>query len=169
MPPAVALLNFISCGILWRICLPKQDFFAGFLCVTPHWFVVYGLLWGPQITLGIPQQWSNPFPTRANRSTRLLRSPCSNAAMKRTSLVEHNLYFARARDGGINKQSKPKGLTQKLIIIIIHHAIITTISILNLMVKTIAPITAAHISVRCVSSGGSMKNSHVTVQNINRV
>jgi hypothetical protein len=123
----------------------KAGFFAGFLCVTPHWFVVYGLLWGPQITLGIPQQWSNPFPTRANRSTRLQRSPCANAPMKRTSLVEHNLYFARARDGGIHKRSKPKGLRQKLIIIIIHHAIITTISILNLRPETIAPINVAQM------------------------
>jgi hypothetical protein len=66
--------------------------------------------------------------------------------MKRTSLVEHNLYFARAHDGGINKRSKPKGLRQKLIIIIIHHAIITTISILNLRPETIAPINVAHIN-----------------------
>jgi hypothetical protein len=35
------------------------------------------------------------FPSsKANRGTRLLRDPCANAGMKRTSVVEHNLYFA---------------------------------------------------------------------------
>jgi hypothetical protein len=34
----------------------------------------------------------------------------ANAGMKRTSVGEHNLYFARAHDRGINKRAKPKGL-----------------------------------------------------------
>jgi hypothetical protein len=72
--------------------------------------------------------------------------------MKRTSVVEHNLYFARARDRGINKWSKHKGLikTKLIIIIILHiiHTIITTVSILNLKAKTIAPINVAHIKCR---------------------
>ncbi len=41
-------------------------------------------------------------PTKANRRTPLLRDPHANAGIKRTSMVEHNLYFARARDCGIN-------------------------------------------------------------------
>ena len=32
--------------------------------------------------------------------------------MKRTSVVEHNLYFAQARDRRINQRLKPKGLRQ---------------------------------------------------------
>jgi len=36
------------------------------------------------------------FPlSKAIRGTRLLRDPRANAGMKRTSVVEHNLYFAR--------------------------------------------------------------------------
>ncbi len=31
MPPGVALLNYISCGILWRIFLPNWDNSRGFL------------------------------------------------------------------------------------------------------------------------------------------
>jgi hypothetical protein len=31
VPPAVALLNYISCGILWRIFLPNWDNSRGFL------------------------------------------------------------------------------------------------------------------------------------------
>jgi hypothetical protein len=42
----------------------------------------------------------------------LLRAQSANAGMKRTSVVEHNLYFAQALDRGINKRSKPKGLRQ---------------------------------------------------------
>jgi hypothetical protein len=30
VPPAVALLNYISSGLLWRIFLPKLGYFAGF-------------------------------------------------------------------------------------------------------------------------------------------
>jgi hypothetical protein len=33
-------------------------------------------------------------PSKATRHTRLLRGPRANAGMKRTSVVEHNLYFA---------------------------------------------------------------------------
>jgi hypothetical protein len=43
------------------------------------------------------------FPSsRANRRTRLLCDLCANAGTKLTSVVEHNLYFARARDRWIN-------------------------------------------------------------------
>jgi hypothetical protein len=59
--------------------------------------------------LGKPPAVKQFPPTNANRRTRLLRNPRGNAGMKRTSVVEHNLYFLRARDRGINKRSKPKG------------------------------------------------------------
>jgi len=60
--------------------------------------------------------------------------------MNQTSVVEHNLYFARARDRWINLAVKTYRVKTKLIIIIILLTIITTVSILNLKVKTIAPI-----------------------------
>jgi hypothetical protein len=62
--------------------------------------------------LGKPPAVKQFPPTKANRRTPLLRDPRGNAGTKRTSVVEHNLYFARARDRGINKRSKPKGLRQ---------------------------------------------------------
>ncbi len=62
--------------------------------------------------LGKPPAVKQFPPTKANRWTRLLRDPRANAGMKRTSVVEHNFYFARARDRGIHKRSKPKGLRQ---------------------------------------------------------
>ncbi len=34
MPPAVALLNFISYGILWRIFFAKLGYFAGFFYLS---------------------------------------------------------------------------------------------------------------------------------------
>jgi hypothetical protein len=34
VPPAVALLNYISCGILWRIFLPNWDISRGFLYIS---------------------------------------------------------------------------------------------------------------------------------------
>ena len=52
--------------------------------------------------LGKPPTVKQFLPSKANRRTRLLRDPCANAGMKRTSVVEHNLYFARARDRWIN-------------------------------------------------------------------
>ncbi len=48
-----------------------------------------------RVTWETPSSVVFPLPTRANRRTRLLRSPRANAGMKRTSVVEHNLYFAR--------------------------------------------------------------------------
>ncbi len=33
MPPAVALLNYISSGILWRIFLPNWDISRGFFFI----------------------------------------------------------------------------------------------------------------------------------------
>ncbi len=62
--------------------------------------------------LGKPPAVKQFPPTKANRRTRLLRDPRANAGMKRTSVVEHNLYYARARDRGIKKRWKPKGLRQ---------------------------------------------------------
>jgi hypothetical protein len=44
--------------------------------------------------LGKPPAVKQFPPTRANRRTRLLRDPRTNVGMKRTSVVEHNLYFA---------------------------------------------------------------------------
>ncbi len=62
--------------------------------------------------LGKPPAVKQFPPTRANRRTQLLRDPRANAGMKRTSVVEHNLYFARPRDRWINQRSKLKGLRQ---------------------------------------------------------
>ncbi len=69
-----------------------------------------------------PEQNRVTWETPSSEAIRLLQEPigvlasyathAQNAGMKRTSVVEHNLYFARARDRGINKQSKPKGLRQ---------------------------------------------------------
>jgi hypothetical protein len=56
--------------------------------------------------------------------------------MKRTSVVEHNLYFARARDRGINKRWKPKDKINNNHNTSYNHF---TVSILNLKAKTIAP------------------------------
>ncbi len=44
--------------------------------------------------LGKPPAVKQFPPSKANRRTRLVRDPRANAGMKRTSVVEHNLYFA---------------------------------------------------------------------------
>jgi hypothetical protein len=44
--------------------------------------------------LGKPPAVKQFPPSEANRHTRLLRDPRANAGMKRTSVIEHNLYFA---------------------------------------------------------------------------
>ncbi len=44
--------------------------------------------------LGKPSTVKQFPPSKATRRTRLLRGPLANAGMKRTSVVEHNLYFA---------------------------------------------------------------------------
>ncbi len=44
--------------------------------------------------LGKPPAVKQFPPPKAKRRTRLLRDPRANAGMKRTSVVEHNLYFA---------------------------------------------------------------------------
>jgi hypothetical protein len=94
--------------------------------------------------LGKPPAVKQFPPSRANRRTRLLRDPRANAGMKRTSVVEHNLYFARARDRWINLAVKTYRVKTKLIIIIILHTIITTISILSLRSKQLRQLTLAH-------------------------
>ena len=49
--------------------------------------------------------------TKATQAYSPPTRPSANAGMKRTSVVEHNL-FRKARDRGINQRSKPKGLRQ---------------------------------------------------------
>ncbi len=44
--------------------------------------------------LGKPPAVKQFPPSEANWRTRLLRDPRANAGMKRTSVIEHNLYFA---------------------------------------------------------------------------
>ncbi len=56
--------------------------------------------------LGKPPAVKQFPPTRANRRTCRLRDPRANASMMRTSVIEHNLYFAWACDRGINQRSK---------------------------------------------------------------
>ncbi len=65
-----------------------------------------------------PEQIRVTWETPSSEAIPLLQEPIgvlasyAPYAQMRTSVVEHNLYFARARDSGINKQSKPKGLRQ---------------------------------------------------------
>ncbi len=70
-------------------------------------------------------------PTKANRRTCLLRDPRANAGMKRTSVVEHNLYFAQARDRGINKGRNLEGLKQIINNYDIQNTIINNYDIQN--------------------------------------
>ena len=68
-----------------------------------------------------PQQSSIHSPPRASSRTCLLRSPHANAGMKQYECGRTQPLFRAGNNRGINKRSKPKGLTQILIIIMKHN------------------------------------------------
>jgi hypothetical protein len=77
--------------------------------------------WTEKGYLENPQQSSIRSPSRASSRTRLLRSPHANAGMKQYECGRTQPFFRVGHDPGINKQSKPKGLRQILIIIMKHN------------------------------------------------
>jgi hypothetical protein len=61
--------------------------FVNISCCSAQTWTGIGLLGKPPTVKQFP-------PSESTKRRRLLRGPCAKAGMKRTSVVEHNLYFA---------------------------------------------------------------------------
>ncbi len=138
----IFFLSFLITGtILWpKICLKTQD--KVLVCMY-----LFRTDWDQdRITWGNPQKWCSDSLPYLKGHYRCTRSQCyqeQTPVWSKSSVDEHNLYFARPSIIGYLAVETWRVKTVLIIITILHIIIITT-SILNLDLKTFAPKILAH-------------------------